>query len=192
VHVGFLHHGGERLLGKPARLQEGREVAALPQFGDVQLYRPGPRLPQPVALAVALDKSLGALFPIAGAGLALDLQLHQALAEKPIISRSKTASELFSRSVRRFMISSVIGGSSNEVVCRNPTLPANHRWPTASRSFATALLMARSLEACFALLHHSRGPDPRFGEVRVFYDISGTTVEILAVVAKSEGKSWLA
>jgi putative transposase len=38
------------------------------------------------------------------------------------------------------MISSVIGGSPNQVVCRNPTLPANHRWPTASRSFATALL----------------------------------------------------
>lgn len=32
----------------------------------------------------------------------------------------------------------------------------------------------------------------RIGEVRVFYDISGATVEILAVVAKSEAESWLA
>ena len=32
----------------------------------------------------------------------------------------------------------------------------------------------------------------RVGEVRVFYDISGTTVEVLAIVAKSEAKSWLA
>ena len=32
----------------------------------------------------------------------------------------------------------------------------------------------------------------RVGEVRVFYDISGTTVEILAVVTKSEAESWLA
>jgi mRNA interferase RelE/StbE len=32
----------------------------------------------------------------------------------------------------------------------------------------------------------------RVGEVRVFYDISGTTVEILAIVAKSEAQSWLA
>ena len=32
----------------------------------------------------------------------------------------------------------------------------------------------------------------RVGEVRVFYDVSGTTVEILAVVAKSEAQSWLA
>src|ERR1700737_425789 len=32
----------------------------------------------------------------------------------------------------------------------------------------------------------------RVGEVRVFYDVSGTTVEILAVVAKSEADAWLA
>ena len=31
----------------------------------------------------------------------------------------------------------------------------------------------------------------RVGEVRVFYDVSGTTVEVLAVVAKSEAQSWL-
>ena len=32
----------------------------------------------------------------------------------------------------------------------------------------------------------------RVDEVRVFYDVSGTTVEILAIVAKSEAESWLA
>jgi mRNA interferase RelE/StbE len=32
----------------------------------------------------------------------------------------------------------------------------------------------------------------RVGEVRVFYDISGTTVEVLTIVAKSEADSWLA
>ena len=32
----------------------------------------------------------------------------------------------------------------------------------------------------------------RVGEVRVFYDISGATVEVLAIVAKSEAESWLA
>jgi mRNA interferase RelE/StbE len=32
----------------------------------------------------------------------------------------------------------------------------------------------------------------RAGEVRVFYDVSGKTVEILAIVAKSEAESWLA
>jgi mRNA interferase RelE/StbE len=32
----------------------------------------------------------------------------------------------------------------------------------------------------------------RVGEVRVFYDVSGTTVEVLAIVAKSEAETWLA
>jgi mRNA interferase RelE/StbE len=32
----------------------------------------------------------------------------------------------------------------------------------------------------------------RVSEVRVFYDVSGTTVEALAIVAKSEAESWLA
>ena len=32
----------------------------------------------------------------------------------------------------------------------------------------------------------------RVGEVRVFYDVSGATVEALAIVAKSEAQSWLA
>jgi mRNA interferase RelE/StbE len=32
----------------------------------------------------------------------------------------------------------------------------------------------------------------RVGEVRIFYDVTGTTVQILAIVAKSEAGSWLA
>ena len=32
----------------------------------------------------------------------------------------------------------------------------------------------------------------RVGEIRVFYDVTGTTVEVLAIVAKSEAQSWLA
>jgi mRNA interferase RelE/StbE len=32
----------------------------------------------------------------------------------------------------------------------------------------------------------------RVEDIRVFYDVSGTTVEILAIVAKSEAESWLA
>jgi mRNA interferase RelE/StbE len=31
----------------------------------------------------------------------------------------------------------------------------------------------------------------RVGEVRVFYDVSEATVEVLAIVAKSEAESWL-
>lgn len=32
----------------------------------------------------------------------------------------------------------------------------------------------------------------RVDDVRVFYDVSGANVEILAIVAKSEAESWLA
>jgi mRNA-degrading endonuclease RelE of RelBE toxin-antitoxin system len=32
----------------------------------------------------------------------------------------------------------------------------------------------------------------RVDEARVFYDVSGSTVEVLAIVAKSEAVSWLA
>ncbi len=32
----------------------------------------------------------------------------------------------------------------------------------------------------------------RVDEIRVFYDITGTTVEILAIVPKSEAEQWLA
>jgi mRNA interferase RelE/StbE len=32
----------------------------------------------------------------------------------------------------------------------------------------------------------------RVGDVRVFYDVIGTTVEVLAIVSKSEAESWLA
>jgi mRNA interferase RelE/StbE len=32
----------------------------------------------------------------------------------------------------------------------------------------------------------------RVDDIRVFYDVSGTTVEILAIVSKSEAESWLA
>jgi mRNA interferase RelE/StbE len=32
----------------------------------------------------------------------------------------------------------------------------------------------------------------RVGDVRVFYDVTGSTVEVLAIVAKPEAQSWLA
>jgi mRNA interferase RelE/StbE len=32
----------------------------------------------------------------------------------------------------------------------------------------------------------------RIGDVRVFYDVAGATVEVLAIVTKSEAEPWLA
>src|SRR6478752_1244451 len=79
MHISLLHHRGERLFGQAARLQEDREVAALAQLGDAQLYGAGACRPQPVPVAVALVDPLRAALAMGGAGQPLDLQLHQAL-----------------------------------------------------------------------------------------------------------------
>src|SRR5436309_1573916 len=61
---------------------------------------------------------------------------------------------------RRLIMSSVIGGSSNQVGVRNPTLLANRRLPPPSRSLATALRGARSRGVSLtAELHHYQGRD---------------------------------
>jgi hypothetical protein len=62
-HVGFLHHGGERLLGHTVRLQKAREVGALAQFRDAKFDRAGAGLPDPIAVAVTLDQTLGFFSP---------------------------------------------------------------------------------------------------------------------------------
>src|SRR5512133_1111693 len=82
LDVGLLDHGSERLLGYPARLEEAREVGALPQLRDAPFHRSGPRLPATVAVAVAVDEPLGGLLAPAGAGQPLHLQLHQAMGGK--------------------------------------------------------------------------------------------------------------
>jgi mRNA interferase RelE/StbE len=55
---------------------------------------------------------------------------------------------------------------------------------TVARTIAVSLLRSRGLLRPQYRL--------RVGEIRVFYDVSGATVEILAIVAKSEAESWLA
>jgi hypothetical protein len=61
------------------RVQEGREVAALPQLGDAQLQAPQPRVQRAVAVAVAIRRALaGSLVP-PGADHALHVGLHQQL-----------------------------------------------------------------------------------------------------------------
>jgi hypothetical protein len=82
LDVGLLNYRRQRLLGDPARLQETREVAALPELGDVQLDRPGAGLPDPVAIAVALRQPVRRALAIAGAGQTLHLELHQPLGGK--------------------------------------------------------------------------------------------------------------
>ena len=77
LDVGFLDHCGERFLGHAARLQEAREVGALPELGDAQLDGAGARLPVPVTIAVALGEPQRVLLAIGSAGGGPYLQLHQ-------------------------------------------------------------------------------------------------------------------
>jgi len=56
VDVGLLDHGHQRLLGRPARLQKGREVTALAQLRDVQPDRAGPGIP--LALSIAIRRNI--------------------------------------------------------------------------------------------------------------------------------------
>ena len=127
MDVGFLDHRGQRLLGHPARLEEAREVGALAQLGDAQLDRAGPRLPVAVAIAVALGEPLGRALAMRRAGLAPTSISISRSAAKAIMSRRISASGAFSTSARRFIISSVIGGSSVAFEIRNPNLPENRR-----------------------------------------------------------------
>jgi hypothetical protein len=100
-----------------------------------------------VAVAVTVGDPFATALAMGRAGQLLHLQLHRRWAVKPIISRRRSASELFSRSVRRAIISLVIGGSSRRVVCCNPTFTGessmtNREWPRTPPRFATSSLHA--------------------------------------------------
>ena len=144
LDVGFLDHRRQRLLGHPARLQEAREVAALPQLGDAQLDRPGAGLPVPVAIAVALRQPLGAALAIAGAGQALHLQLHQALGGKADhLAQQIGVGALLQQLAKGHPVVGHRGGLRSGVAGRNPTLPEIPRWPPAVDSWpAYARLVA--------------------------------------------------
>jgi hypothetical protein len=77
AHIGLLDDRQQRLLGAPARLQKPREVAALPQLGDLQLDLPGPRVPAPGPIAIAVRRAvLGPALPVTGADQLRHLELH--------------------------------------------------------------------------------------------------------------------
>ena len=57
-HIGLLDDRQQRLLGALARLQEAREVAALPELGDLQLQLARARVPAPGPIAVAMRRAI--------------------------------------------------------------------------------------------------------------------------------------
>jgi site-specific DNA recombinase len=79
LDVGRRHHGDQRLLRAPARLQPAREVAAGARLGDGQVERADPRVPSPRAVAVAVGPPLARPLVAGRADLGADLGLHQFL-----------------------------------------------------------------------------------------------------------------
>ena len=109
LDVGLLDHRRQRLLGGPAGLQEGREVGAAPQLRDPQLDRAGPGLPVALAVAVALVGPVGAALAMGGAAQRPRSPAPSAAGRRSRSSRAgRSASEPFSSSSRRAILSSVI------------------------------------------------------------------------------------
>ena len=81
LHVGLSDHRHQGLLGPPSHLQEARVVAPRPQLRYEQLQRPHPRVPRPLAVAVAtvlaLFAPLVALRPAPLRHLGFHQLLHQ-------------------------------------------------------------------------------------------------------------------
>jgi hypothetical protein len=75
----LLDDRDERLLGRLARLQEAREVAAAAQLRDLQLERPEPGLEVALAITVAVRRPLVAALVAPGADQSLSIELHQPL-----------------------------------------------------------------------------------------------------------------
>ena len=82
LDVRLLDHRRQRLLRRPPRLQESREVAPAPQLRYPQRNRAAARVPVPIAEAVApVLAALGA-FAVAGANQPIHVHVHQPLRHK--------------------------------------------------------------------------------------------------------------
>jgi hypothetical protein len=79
LHIRFLDHRRERLLGGSARLQERWEVATLTQLRDLHVHGAGADIPEPLAIAVAAILAFGAAFTVGGGADVLDVHVHHAL-----------------------------------------------------------------------------------------------------------------
>ena len=172
---------GQCLLGEPPRRQKAREIRVLPELGDAQLDRPDPRLPHPVAVATTLRQPLRALLAQGSARLAADVELPRRAAApprppakqpgpagpggsrsaaKPSISRSRSASVVFSNSPCRAIISLVIASRA----CWPCPFQESDEWPpghSCSRRFRLMFTTRpyRRTTGGHPRLHHVRGRD---------------------------------
>jgi hypothetical protein len=127
LDVGFLDHGGERLLRHAPGFQETGEVAPLAQLRDAQLDRAGAGFPIPLTVAVALHQPLGRTLAVAGAGQALHLQLHQPLRGKADhLAQHVGVCALLQQAAQCHHLVGHRGHPSVGLRCGDQTLPKTH------------------------------------------------------------------
>jgi hypothetical protein len=74
-----LDHSRERFLGRSARLEKRRKVRAAAQLRNAEINGSDTGLPETIAVTVAAVAPLGRSLTVLGAGVLLDLKLHEPL-----------------------------------------------------------------------------------------------------------------
>src|SRR4051794_14068828 len=127
---GFLDHRHQRLLRYLPRLQERREVAALPQLRDPQLKTAQSRIKHPITMAVAPRRALAISLVAPGADQPFHVPFHQQLPHRIRHSSQKIAvTRLLQQLGQR---QSLLGHrilSWQRLKLRNSTLSRQGRWP---------------------------------------------------------------
>jgi hypothetical protein len=104
-----------------------------PELRDAQLDRPGPRLPDPVAVAVALRQPIRALLAPRRSGLAADVELHEPLgSEAEHLTHQIGVGRLLQQPLKGHHLVGHRFGAPVQVDLHNPTLPENRRWPPSA------------------------------------------------------------
>jgi hypothetical protein len=81
--IRLLHDGDQRLLAALPGLQKRREVAALADLRDLQLDLPGPGVPPPGPIAVAMGRAILGPLTVISADELGHLGLHQLASDRP-------------------------------------------------------------------------------------------------------------
>lgn len=148
-----------RLSRQDRRLRFQPPTCARPSLTIPRTLRAGADLPETVAVAFTLRKTLGALLAIGRPGRAFEFRLHQPLGGKAdhLVQEIGFRGLLHERS--QVIISSVVGGSSIALACRNRSyrrIAGDQR--KATRLSATALFECARAGG-FALLSDTITPD---------------------------------
>src|SRR5690606_5999590 len=83
LNVSLLNHSHQGLLGPSARFEPAWHVGPLPEFGDLQIDRPDPRIPLTFPIAVAVVAALRRPFVPLSANLLRYFQFHETLSQHP-------------------------------------------------------------------------------------------------------------